>query len=63
MRRKKGFSKTACGWHDLGYVEVALENGRSVFPIERRSDGLANNVCTPARFLLRKKLAARGESQ
>jgi hypothetical protein len=29
----KFFPKTACGWHGLGYVGIALENGRSVFPV------------------------------
>jgi hypothetical protein len=32
-RGKKVFLKTACGWHGLGYVGIALENGRSVFPV------------------------------
>jgi hypothetical protein len=30
---KKVFSKIACGWHGMGYVETALHKGRSVFPV------------------------------
>src|SRR5665213_3586243 len=37
----KRFFKNTCGWHGMGYVFIALENGRSVFPVERRFDGPA----------------------
>jgi hypothetical protein len=43
-RLKKDFSKTACGWHGMGYVFDAHENGRSVFPVERRFDGPATEI-------------------
>jgi hypothetical protein len=43
-RAEKDFSKTACGWHGMGYVFIALENGRSVFPVERRFDGPATET-------------------
>jgi hypothetical protein len=43
-RSEKDFSKTACGWHGMGYVFIAHENGRSVFPVERRFDGPATET-------------------
>jgi hypothetical protein len=52
-RAEKDFLKTACGWHGMGYVSRALENGRSVFPVERRFDGPVTEIklcATPARF-------------
>lgn len=32
----KDFSNALCGWHGTGYGGAALENGRSVFPVENR---------------------------
>ena len=43
----------------MGYVETALENGRSVFPVERRFERAGKQtVCMPARFTLEKTCRA-----
>jgi hypothetical protein len=57
-RTGKEFSKTPCGRHGMGYVEIALENGCSVFPVEKRNDGSAV-VCVPAGPFLSKSLVRR----
>jgi hypothetical protein len=46
---KKIFQKPACGRQGMGYVLLALENGRSVFPVERRAsaDPLNYRVSDP----------------
>jgi hypothetical protein len=47
----KRFFKNACGWHGMGYVFIALENGRSVFPVERRSGRAGEKtVCNAGPF-------------
>jgi len=51
----KIFQKPLAAGMEWATLPTALENGRSVFPVERRFDGPVTEiktVCTPVRFYL-----------